>query len=232
MRVWTLSGVIVLLGLFCLSCVGGKSIERSYYALQYTLDGTDQVESGSALPFTLRINRFDANIAYDRQEIVYRSNPHEFRYYWYKLWAAKPEKLVREQVLAHLRHSGLFTQVSGRISGKAADFELNCVVNAIEELDTTNTQWFAHLDLNFKLSRVEDGNVVFERRYTLKKQVAERRPVFVVRALSELLREEMRSLTLDIAEAFRATPGGTLKSSPTLSSPAPADSPSATLRRD
>lgn len=198
-RAWFL---LLMMAIAPMGCVGGKAIERSYFSLQYVLGEDDRAQGEPHLPFTIRVARFTAGLAYDRQEIVYRSNPHEFQYYWYKLWAAKPEKLAREQVVAHLAHSNLLEDVHGGTMDALPDYELRCHVNALEELDSVEGRWFAHLDLTFSLIRISDGTKVFETRFDGKKEVFEKRPVFVVRALSELLQEQSRALVAELASTL------------------------------
>ena len=210
-----------------LSCVGGKAVERSYFSLQYLLSADDRVDR-PPLPVKIRVKRCTAGIAYDRQEIVYRSNPHEFRYYWYKLWAAKPEKLVREQTMTHLKHTGLFEEIDGRLSNRRPDYELSCHINALEELDSVNGRWFAHLDLTFTLTNHESGQRVIEKRYAEKKEVFERRPVFVVRALSELLQKQVEALAYEMASEVGNVPPPSVTEPPA----APPSSPKASLRKN
>ena len=218
--------LFLLLGLTLSACVGGKAIERSYFSIQYVLGETDRLTGIQKIPHKLQVNRFSASIAYDRQEIVYRSNPHEFRYYWYKLWAAKPEKLVREQVVTHLRHIGLFAEVGSKVTERRPHYELSGHVNAVEELDSVNGRWFAHLDITFTVTRSEDGKRVFEQRYAKKKEVHERRPVFVVRALSEILREHNQAFAADL----QATLANDIQPSATPSGEDGGPVPSATLQ--
>jgi len=223
--------LLALTSVMILSCVGGKAVERSYFSLQYLLSADDRSER-PPLPVKIRVKRCTAGIAYDRQEIVYRSNPHEFRYYWYKLWAAKPEKLVREQTLTHLKHTGLFQEIDSRLSNRRPDYELSCHINALEELDSVNGRWFAHLDLTFTLTNHESGTRVMEKRYAEKKEVFERRPVFVVRALSELLQKQVGSLAHEMASQVGngSIPPLTAPSAGTSS--VPPSSPKASLRKN
>jgi ABC-type uncharacterized transport system auxiliary subunit len=145
------------------------------------------------------------------------------------LWAAKPEKLVREQVLTHLLHSGIFEEVDGRVSDRRPHYELSGQLNAVEELDSINGRWFAHLDITFTVSRSEDGTRVFEKRYAAKKEVFERRPVFVVRALSEILREHNQALSKDLLQALGS---GSVQPGVNNSGTDKGAVPSATLRTD
>ncbi len=215
-------------------CLGGSTIERTYYSVQYVLDDSDRAPVASPIPIHLRVHRFESSIAYDRPEIVYRSNPHEFRYYWYKLWAAKPEKLLRDQTVAHLRHSRLFKEVTQRMGDRAADYDLNCEVIAIEELDSADRTWYAHLDLQFTLVRLTDGQPVWQGHYQNKQQVFEKRPVFVVRALSQILRKQLQGVTHDLqgyfAEQGMAPPAPIGPN--TAEEPTDANIPGATLREN
>ena len=191
---------IGVFGLTAVGCVGGKAIERSYYSIQYPMEGIRSTQSVPSSPARIQVDRCTAAIAYDRQEIVYRSDPHEFRYYWYRLWAAKPARLIQEQVRGHLKQTGQFTAVVGRVADIPADYRLRCHLYAIEELDSAEGRWFANLDIGFTLTRISDRETVFEKRYAGKQEVFEKRPVFVVRALSALLKSHSAELSTDLVK--------------------------------
>ena len=62
--------------------------------------------------FSLHVHQLEIAPAYDRERIVYRYSPYEFRYYNYMLWAAKPQKMLTDLMVRHLEHAGLFAEVS------------------------------------------------------------------------------------------------------------------------
>lgn len=181
----------VCLGLVQLTaCFSNKTPERSYFSIDYTL-GTQPRYETPKFESTLVVNNVTSILAYDRQEIVYRNNPYEFQYYWYRLWASKPRKMLRELITGHLRYTQLFSEVSTSISDRLPDYSLDIEIEAIEELDASDTQWFAHLALQLTLQRMTDNVVLWNYSLDAKRPVASNQPVYVVKAMSELLDEEM-----------------------------------------
>lgn len=175
----------------CLSgCFGSKTPERSYFSLDYTL-GTQPQEKTPKYPQTVVIQNIQTVLAYDRQEIVYRSNPYEFQYYWYRLWASKPKKMLRELITGHLRYTNLFASVSDTIEDRMPDYMLDVNIESIEELDVSEKEWYAHLSLRFNMVKVEDKTSVWTYEFDARRPVADNQPVFVVKALSELLNAEL-----------------------------------------
>ena len=187
----------LLAGLFILAvcitftgCFGSKTPERSYFSLDYTL-GTQPQEKTPKYPQTVVIQNIQSVLAYDRQEIVYRSNPYEFQYYWYRLWASKPKKMLRELITGHLRYTNLFANVSDTIEDRMPDYMLDIGIESIEELDVSEKEWYAHLSLRFNLTKVDDRTSVWTYVFDARRPVADNQPVYVVKALSELLDAEL-----------------------------------------
>ncbi|MBQ9243758.1 MAG: membrane integrity-associated transporter subunit PqiC [Proteobacteria bacterium] len=183
--------LLLLLGTLCLtSCFGSKTPERTYFSIDYALN-TQPSEATPKYPKTVVIQNISTALAYDRQEIVYRANPYEFQYYWYRLWASKPRKMLGELITSHLRYTNLFQHVSSTIEDKLPDYLLDINISAIEELDVSDTEWYAHLGLHFTLQRPEDNTTVWTYQFDAKRPVASNQPVYVVKAMSELLDAEL-----------------------------------------
>lgn len=193
----TLPIVALALAVLVGGCFGGGGNPRTFFSLQYPVEDAANAYTGPSWPFSLRIRRLDIKLAYDKQEIVYRTSPYEFQYYWFKLWAAKPQKIVSELLADHLMHSGMVAEVTTKILDRLPDYELAGEILAIEELDAEET-WFAHLSMRLQLTRFEDGQVIWQRSFDQRKRVYERQPVFVVKAMSALLEEELRVVTAEI----------------------------------
>jgi ABC-type uncharacterized transport system auxiliary subunit len=189
---------LVLTTMLLGGCLGGSVTPRTYYALQYPVADAAAAYEGPRFPLQLRVRRLDIKIAYDKQEIVYRTSPYEFSYYWYRLWAAKPQKMLTELVADHVMRTGLFAEVTTRILDRLPDYELQGEVLAIEELDADDV-WFAHLSIRLALVRFADGQAVWSREFDDRQRVYEKKPEFVVRALSELLEKYMRVATVEIS---------------------------------
>lgn len=183
--------LLALCGLVIFSgCFGSKAPERTYYSIDYAL-GTQPTNSSPKYSKTVVIQNITTALAYDRQEIVYRSNPYEFQYYWYRLWASKPRKMLRELIVGHLRYTNLFTSVTSTIEDKLPDYQLDIEISSIEELDVSDTEWYAHLGLRFTLQTIDMNQTVWTYAFDSKIPVASNQPVYVVKAMSELLNTEL-----------------------------------------
>ncbi len=188
--------LLLLIPLACattLSCpMGGKQIRRTYYSFEYPTETTVQRYATPRHNVQIRVRQFDVANAYDRAEIVYRSSAFELRYYNYRLWVSKPRKLLAELTSSYLRTSNVVSDVVQQIGEKLPDYTLESDVVAIEELDSTQDQWFAHLAMRFSLVRYEDKTVVWQYGFDEKKRVYQRDPTYVVKALSDIFREQMQ----------------------------------------
>ena len=171
-------------------CFGKKSPDRTYYSIDYSL-GTQPTNANPKYHKTVVIQNITTALAYDRQEIVYRSNPYEFQYYWYRLWASKPRKMLGELIVGHLRYTNLFTSVSSTIEDRLPDYLLDIEISSIEELDVSETEWYAHLGLRFTLQTTDLSQTVWTYAFDSKIPVADNKPVYVVKAMSELLNTEL-----------------------------------------
>ena len=188
--------LLLILLLTCaaiLSCpMGGKQIRRTYYSFEYPTENAVQRYTTPRHNVQIRVRQFDVANAYDRSEIVYRSSAFELRYYAYRLWVSKPRKLLAELLSSYLRTSNIVSDVVMQIGEKLPDYTLESDVIAIEELDSTRDQWFAHLAMRFSLVRYEDKLVVWQYGFDEKKRVYQRDPTYVVKALSDIFREQMQ----------------------------------------
>lgn len=192
-----LAAALAATAILAAGCFGGGQPPRTYFTLQYPVVDAARAYAGPTWPFSLRVRPLDITLAYDKQEIVYRTSPYEFQYYWFKLWAAKPQKIVSELIASHLMHTGMVDEVTTKILDRLPDYELSGEVVAIEELDAEEV-WFAHLAMRLSLVRFEDGQIVWQGSFDDRKRVYERQPVFVVKAMSVLLEQQLRAATEQI----------------------------------
>jgi len=163
--------------------------ERQYFGISYTVS-RETALTKPRFPVTLRIKEPDIVLAYDRPQIVYRYDPYRFKYYNYKFWVAKPQQMLAEIVYRHLKQANLFNEVSLVFQREVPQYELEGEIAAIEEYDSGD-KWYAHLALSFRLVRFEDRQVVWTFSFDETREVFNREPVYVVRAMSELMDEQM-----------------------------------------
>ena len=164
--------------------------ENHYFTMAYVLLPGNAGER-PAYQQTVRVRQLEIGPAYDTERIVYRYSPYEFQYYNFMRWAAKPHVMLTNLIVRHLQHAQLFGDVAMEYHDRVPDYEISGVVYAVEELDSGN-EWFAHLAFSLRLSRYRGEKVVWSHEVDVKKQVYNKEPVYVVRALSELMEAEMQ----------------------------------------
>ncbi|MFH1529710.1 MAG: ABC-type transport auxiliary lipoprotein family protein [Pseudomonadota bacterium] len=182
--------------------------QRQYYGLSYSLA---DVPAPAAPKYraTLMIREPDILLAYDRAQIVYRYDPFRFKYYAYKFWLAKPQQMIRELIYRHVKHVNLFDEVTLVFQRQVPDYVLEGMIDAIEEYDSGDV-WYSHLAMSLRLVRYADREVIWSHKFDLKKEVFTKQPVYVVRAMSEQIEEQMEIIVkaIDAAMAEENLGGG------------------------
>lgn len=186
-----------------LSIVLGACFGSTPQPVQYTLEPlvTRRSESRPE-PLTLLVHRFDAALAIDRVELVYRPRGHELRYYDLHRWVARPGRMVGEAIARHLDEARLFAAVTSRPTEGPADFELRGVVLALEEL--SHGPWRARLAIKMTMSEIETGAVVWEHAFDVVRAVSPERPDAVVATLVEVFGDELERMTVSLRAALPA----------------------------
>ena len=147
--------IAAIAGLFFISC--GKVPAKKFYTLNYEPDALASRLSDQPWPCVVRIKEFAIEPAYSRAQIVYRRSPYELEYYFYRVWAVKPNTMLSDVVRKHLAAIGLVRQVVMRFDeSERPAYELQGNLEAIEEYDSENI-WFAHLNFTVRLIRLSDG---------------------------------------------------------------------------
>jgi len=93
---------------------------------------------------------FDAAEAYAATPVAYRSNAYRLRYDQYRLWAAPPARLVREQFIACLQKAALFERVAPSAVARDTDYVIEGKVVEFCELDEGG-DLYASLKLELRL---------------------------------------------------------------------------------
>ena len=84
---------------------------KQYYVLNYLPSGTRDRVYPQPYPYTIRLKDFEIEEAYNRPQIVYRQSPFELRYYFYRVWAVKPTRMITDLVHKHLISSNITSNV-------------------------------------------------------------------------------------------------------------------------
>lgn len=183
-RTIVLFGVCMLVS-FMAGCA--KIPVKQFYVLNYIPSASRDRLNPGAYQCVFRLKEFGVEEAYNRNRIVYRQSPFQLRYYVYREWAVKPERMITDLVQKHLLTANLVSNVVRRFDeGHKPDYEINGMIEAIEEYDSDEL-WFAHLALRITLTRIRDGRLMYSRRFDQRKRVYQQEPEYVVREMSALM---------------------------------------------
>ena len=100
----------------------GSVPETFYYVPTYQLAAP--ANEHAPLNIVLGVEKFQSEVIYNDDRIIYRESPFEIKYYYYRRWIAEPRHLVTEKALAHLKHSGNFRDVVAYPSTVKLDYVL------------------------------------------------------------------------------------------------------------
>ncbi|MBM4372221.1 MAG: membrane integrity-associated transporter subunit PqiC [Deltaproteobacteria bacterium] len=202
MRNGTLVTALCLTALVAASCPSPP--QRQYYGLAYSLADVPSREI-PRYRVSLMIREPDILLAYDREQIVYRFDPFHFQYYHFRYWLAKPQQMIQELLYRHLKHVRLFGEVNLVYQRGVPDYVLESTIDAIEEYDSDDI-WYSHLAMSLQLLRYRDRAVLWAHRFDVKKEVFTKQPLYVVRAMSEQIEEQMHVIVSGIEEAMAKEP--------------------------
>ena len=182
---------------------------KKYFTLNYSPDPLSQRLRQTAYPVTFRIREFNVEEAYARPQLVYRQSPYEVGYYYYRVWAIKPTRMITDLVIKHIATVGLIDHVVRRMDeGFKPQYDLTGVIEALEEYDNDEV-WFAHMALRLNLIRLSDNKTVYSRRFDKRKQVHQHEPEYVIRELSEIMDMIMTEAVADIDQVLLQETSGT-----------------------
>lgn len=198
---WTLA--LLALGLVLAACGSSKMHTRAYYTLAYALTDEERLAPEPRVPVMLRVKELDVDLSYDRQPIVYRYSPYQLEFYQYHQWIAKPQRMLTELIYKHLKHTGVFRQVTTSLKEGLPDYELEGQVRNIEEFDS-DTEWFAHLAMTLQAVDTRTRRVIWKHEFDQRRKVFHHDVIYVVRALSQVLEEEMNRVAPALEAAIVA----------------------------
>lgn len=187
----------------CFIIVGcGNVPVKKFYTINYEPEPLKNKKLSSPYPYTIRVKEFSIEQAYARPQIVYRKSPFELQYYFYRVWAIKPTRMITDIIHKHIASTELVSHVIRRFDeGIKPDYELSGTIEAIEEYDSEDV-WFAHLAIRMKLTRLKDNHTVYMRRFDRRKRVFQYNPEYVISELSQIMDFIMSQALHDIDAAL------------------------------
>ena len=145
--------------LILIAACGGHVPETRYYQL-----ATQAPPAETHATVALAIEPLIADAAYDDDRIVYRLTPYRLDYYNYQRWSAPPGQLVGNFLQDAFMKSGRFRAVMHEASD-AAPVTLGGRLIALEEVDTSKTEWVGHVAIELTLTDNQTNKIVWSQQY-------------------------------------------------------------------
>ena len=177
-------GIIALFTVSSCSLFSSKAPLKHYYQVYYQ----PQVGSGQPIKATLRIKTFNADKAYKKYNLVYRTSFEEMFYYNTHFWASRPDDMITDLVANHFAKQRVFSDIIVTMD-KKPDYVLSGRILALDEV-IEDDKSYARVAINFELKDYKTAEVIVAHSFDTKLEVKGRKPVDVVRAMGEIINSE------------------------------------------
>lgn len=147
----------------------------------------------------IAVQPFDADRPYDDERIVYRSNPYRLDYYYYHRWSSPPGTMVASYLADALDHSGKFRAVT-REPDDATAIVVTGRVLAIEEVDTSPTQWSGRISVELTATDHKTDRVLWTHRYDESEPMPSQSPEGLARALTLAMNRISQRVLVNLAD--------------------------------
>jgi uncharacterized lipoprotein YmbA len=182
------------------SC-GGTVPETRYYQLAEPPPA--QVQGGDV---TLMLEQLETDDAYADERMVYRTTPYRFDYYQYHRWSVSPGVMITNYLEQALENSGRFRAVLREPSASAVAVLRGRVI-AIEEVDTSRTQWAGRLVIELTLTDAKSRGVLWTQQLAETERMPAPTPEALAKAISAAMARIAARAVPRIAEAARQAQG-------------------------
>ena len=179
--------IVCFIALFTLSSCSlfsSKAPLKHYYQVYYQ----PQVGSGQPIKATLRIKTFNADKAYKKYNLVYRTSFEEMFYYNTHFWASRPDDMITDLVANHFAKQRVFSDIIITMD-KKPDYVLSGRIQALDEV-IEDDKSFARVAIIFELKDYKTADVIVAHSFDTKLETKGRKPVDVVRAMGEIINSE------------------------------------------
>lgn len=179
---------LAILTLLLPGCFGATTAEQHYYTMDLPHETAPKRSAHSA---ELLLHEVEMSPVYNRPQIVYRISPQELQFFYQNNWADRPSRMLGQLLLQAMMNSGIFRSVVERLGDKPPEYVMDTTVDAIEELQGGD-KWFAHLAMTMRVARFGDNRAIWQYTFDERRPLTEQNLGLVVRAMSEMLHEQLQ----------------------------------------
>lgn len=167
------------------SLFSSKAPLKHYYQIYY------QPKVGSEQPIkaTLRIKTFNSDKVYKKYNLVYRTSYEEIFYYNTHFWASRPDDMITDLITKHFAKQQVFSDIIITMD-KKPNYVLSGRILAMDEV-IENEKSYARVAINFELKDYKTEEVVVAHSFDKRKEADGKKPVDVVRAMSNIIESEV-----------------------------------------
>ena len=189
-------GILTLFAVSSCSLFSSKAPLKHYYQVYY------QPPVGPEQPIkaTLRIKTFDADKAYKKYNLVYRTSFEEMFYYNTHFWASRPDYMITDLVANHFSKQRIFSDIIISMD-KKPDYILSGRILALDEV-IEDEKSYARVAIIFELKDYKTADVIVAHSFDTKLETKGRKPVDVVRAMGEIINSETEIFISKIYETI------------------------------
>ena len=175
---------IALFALSSCSLFSSKAPLKHYYQVYYQ----PKASNDQPIKATLRIKTFNADKAYKKYNLVYRTSFEEMFYYNTHFWASRPDDMISDLVANHFAKQRVFSDIIVTMD-KKPDYVLSGRILALDEV-IEDEKSYARVAIIFELKDYKTAEVVVAHSFDTKLETKGRKPVDVVRAMGEIINSE------------------------------------------
>ncbi|MBP5202137.1 membrane integrity-associated transporter subunit PqiC [bacterium] len=191
--------IVCFIALFTLSSCSlfsSKAPLKHYYQVYYQ----PQVGSEQPIKAILRIKTFNADKAYKKYNLVYRTSYEEMFYYNTHFWASRPDDMITDLVANHFAKQRVFSDIIITMD-KKPDYVMSGRILALDEV-IEDEKSYARVAIIFELKDYKTTEVVVAHSFDTKLETKGRKPVDVVRAMGEIINSETELFISKIYETI------------------------------
>ncbi len=186
------------LALIVFSSCSKEAVLRKYYVLHpVEMKSGAKISPDSVLhlkpllPVSAEIIPFTASRAFSQSKIALRTRSNEINYYFYHLWAEKPETAIRFYLWNTLNEQKIFKRCELSAFKETPDVLISGVIREIERVER-NRDHAAHLNMVFQVFSYQDNQLLLEHSFDRFMTLREDAPMndFAV-AVARMIDEEI-----------------------------------------